>query len=282
MNATNGGRPLVSVCMPVLNPHPVYFREAVASVLAQTLAHWELVIVEDPSASSAAALLEGVNDPRVRLYTNAERTSLVAQRNQTLTLARAELVALLDADDVCEPDWLAKQVAYLREHPDVDVLGCQLTLIDHESSPFAVRDYPQRHEELVAAMRRYNPLAQPGVMLKKHVASEAGGYQYARYLFTEDYELWCRLAARGARFANHPERLVRYRMQPGQGKSRRLRDILRGTIEIKQTYFRGRLGVRGRLRLWGERCLLLLPPSVVLKLFGWTQLRWQRRTGSCR
>src|SRR5439155_27194000 len=95
-------RPAVSVLMPVLNPHPVYFPEAVASIVGQTFPDWELVIVEDPSATSAAELLGRFDDPRIRLIANPQVTGLIAQRNRTLAEASADLVALIDADDIAE------------------------------------------------------------------------------------------------------------------------------------------------------------------------------------
>ncbi|MEO8702118.1 MAG: glycosyltransferase, partial [Kofleriaceae bacterium] len=134
--------PLVSVVMPVLDPHPVYFREAVESVLAQTLTDLELVIVEDPSAARGTEMIAELRDPRIRHIVNATRTSLVDQRNQGLHAARGELVALLDADDIAVPARLQKQVDYLRRHPDVDVLGSQLFIIDHEGTQVGMRSYP--------------------------------------------------------------------------------------------------------------------------------------------
>src|SRR5947207_11341680 len=112
--------PSVSVLMPVLNPHPVYFREAVQSILAQERADLELVIVEDPGERSAAELLPA--DPRIRHVRNPERTSLVDQRNRALAEARADFVAMLDADDIAEPARLATQLAFLRDHPEVGVV----------------------------------------------------------------------------------------------------------------------------------------------------------------
>src|SRR5262245_23347565 len=120
----------VSIIMTVLEPHPRYFPEAVASVLAQSYSPWELVIVEDPSASSAGELLRQFSDSRIHHVCNPERTSHVRQRNQSLKLARGELVATLDADDRCHPDRLARQVAFLRKHPEIGVVGTQLAIID--------------------------------------------------------------------------------------------------------------------------------------------------------
>jgi hypothetical protein len=75
------------------------------------------------------------------------------------------------------------------------------------------------------------------------------------------------MAKSGIKFANLPEPLVRYRIHKGSVKSVKLRDTLRGTIEIKQLHFGADMNFRARLRLVGERLLLLLPPKFVLWLF---------------
>src|SRR5688572_457670 len=135
-------QPLVSVVMTVLDPGPRYFHEAVASVLAQDYSHWELVIVEDPSSRSPGRLLQAFDDPRIVYFANPARTSHSRQRNQSLALARGELVATLDADDVCQLDRISQQVRFLADHPDVDVVGTQLAIIDGEGKLIGSRNYP--------------------------------------------------------------------------------------------------------------------------------------------
>ena len=259
--------PLVSVVMPVLNPHPVYFVEAVRSVLEQTLEELELVIVEDPSPRSAESLLAAFSDPRIRFERNPERTSLVDQRNLALRRAESDLVACLDADDVCEPERLQKQFDRLQSDERTTVLGGQLSIIDDTGRHVGSRHYPREHEAIVAAMRRYNPIAQPAVMFRKKAILDSGGYRYAKYLGLEDYELWCRLAQRGAQFANHPDSLVRYRVHPEGLKSAKLRGMILGTLDVKRQYWQDQMDWTSRMRMNVERILLWLPPALVLRLF---------------
>lgn len=194
--------PLVSIVMPVYDPHPVHFREAVDSILRQTMSDWELLIVEDPSPRSAAELLADVDDPRIRHLQRRDKGTLVESLNWGLAESLAPLVARADADDVCEPDRLEKQLAYLQEHPEVDVLGSQLAIIDDEGKPWGYRGYPLHHEAIARGMAISNAVAHPSVLFKKQCVLAAGGY---RSFFSEDYELWCRLVHRQAHFANHPE-----------------------------------------------------------------------------
>lgn len=270
-NMASDTRPVVSVVMPLLNPHPEYFLQAVRSILQQTHTNLELIILEDPSPRSGKEMLAGLDDSRIRHFINPSRTSLIAQRNRGLAEARAELVALQDADDISEPDRLQKQVAYLQEHPDVTVLGTQISIIDDAGRHQGFRAYPLKHDAILRAMPRYSPLAQPSVMFRKDAVLSAGGYQYDRYTVAEDYDLWSRLAARGVRFANLPEPLIRYRLHSEAGKTTKLREMLLATIDVKERHWHGKMDLTARLRLWAERALLWTPPRVVLALFR----RWQ-------
>ncbi len=271
------GRPLVSVVMAVRDPHPVFFPQAVRSALGQTLDDLELIVVERPSGRSAAALLREVRDERVTHLVSGEPTSFVAQLNRGLHAARGRYVARLDADDAAEPRRLEKQVDYLEAHPDVDVLGSQVRVMDGEGNDVGYRSYPLDHAGIVAALRRYNPLCHPATTFAREAVLAAGGYRYARYP-AEDYELWCRLARHGARFANHPEALLRYRVHGEQIKTVALRSVLRGTLEVKRLYWGGEMGWGDAARMWGERLLLLAPPPFVLALF--KALYYRRRPGA--
>jgi glycosyltransferase involved in cell wall biosynthesis len=257
--------PLVSFVMPVLNPHPVFFRQAVQSVLGQTHARWELLIVEDGCPPERPDLLDGLHDPRIRYLANPTRTCLRDQLNRGLAEARADLIARLDADDLCEPDRLEKQIAYLAAHPEVAVLGSQLRVIDDRGKVLGFRSYPTGHEDILRAMQWYNALAHPSVLFRKRVITDAGGYRMPGC--NEDYELWSRLASRGVRLANHPEPLLRYRLHPAGMKVARLRQMIRGTLEVKNRYWRRHMDVGARLRMLGEFLLLFLPPQLVVRLF---------------
>lgn len=265
-------KPKVSILMPVYNPHPDYFRQALQSILAQTFENWELVMVEDPSPRLAQEILREFNDPRIRHYLNRKRTSLLKQCNRCLFSARGTLVACLDQDDICEPTRLEKQVAFLEQNPKVTVLGTQLAVIRGDGSLVGYRRYPCEHEAIVKAMQYFDPIANPSVMFRKQAAINAGGYQLKDSPFV-DYELWCRLAKRGAVFANLSEPLVRYRVHlDSVTKGSRVRETLRSTITVKKMYWQGQMEFGARLRLLAEQFLLLLPPNLVVWLFLKTQI----------
>ena len=106
---------LVSVMMPAYNAEK-YIEEAIKSVLAQSYAHWELIVVDDGSTDGTAGVVAGFEDPRIKLHQQSNGGESVA-RNTALRHMRGEFVAFLDADDMYLPDHLALTVSFLKENP---------------------------------------------------------------------------------------------------------------------------------------------------------------------
>lgn len=264
-------RPLISVVLPVKDPCPSFLRAAVQSVLAQTLGDFELLLLEVPArgAMSAAAILQlEQSDARLRIIELAGHDNLVAQLNHGLELARARYVARMDADDLCEPHRLEVQRRFLDEHPEIDVVGSHVTIIDAGGVTRGIRYYPTEPSAIRSAMQRFNPMAHPAVMFRRQSVREAGGYRYPERA-AQDYELWARMAGAGQQFANCDEALLRYRIHPHAIKARRVRETLESTVQTKREHFGGVMSWRGRLRLHAERAALLLPPTLALRLFMW-------------
>jgi glycosyltransferase involved in cell wall biosynthesis len=263
----------VTVLMPVYRPRLGYLGEAIDSVLRQSFRDFELLLVEaacdeeDVRSQYCELLTRACGDVRVRHLRYPGPASLVDQLNYGLGLARTDLVARMDADDWSHPERLREQVEFLNEHPEVAVVGTQIDIMDERSCPLGRREYPTEVDAIAACLPRSNPIAHPSVMYRRQAILDAGGYRYRRYPANEDYELWCRLAARGQKLANLPRRLLRYRIHAGAMKSEKLRGIVRGTRLVKRHYFSGRMGWNERLRYWGEGALTALPAPLVLQLF---------------
>ncbi|HEY4067989.1 MAG TPA: glycosyltransferase family A protein [Burkholderiaceae bacterium] len=112
---------LCSVVMPLYNKAP-YVAMAVASVLAQTHANLELIVVDDGSSDDGPEQVRAIADPRVRLEAQAN-AGVSAARNHAIALARGEWVFFLDGDDWHHPQYLARQMATAARHPDVEVIA---------------------------------------------------------------------------------------------------------------------------------------------------------------
>jgi glycosyltransferase involved in cell wall biosynthesis len=274
MAAPDRDWPVVSIVVPVFEPHPVYFRQAIESVLNQSFSDLEVIIVEDPSSSSGRDLLSGLRDSRMIHIVHDKRTSLSRQHNRGLSEARGAFICRFDADDVCAPDRVQRELEFLRGHPDVDVVGSCLTIIDDSSQVIGERRYPIEHAAIVMALRRYNSIANSTVMFRREVYERFGGWRDSP-LPAQDYEWYSRLAAGGVRFANLPLPLVRYRLHPGSIKSSKLRGTIQTTLDVKTMYWKRDMDVVSRINMAAERLLLWLPAPLVLRLF--TAIRYGRR-----
>ena len=262
----------VSVVMGIFATPARYLRPAIQSVLDQTLENFELIIIEDQSDDPAADVIAAFNDRRIRHVVPERKLGLTRALREGMAMARAPLIARLDGDDIARPDRLATQVDFLRAHPETSVVGSGLSIIDESEASIGRRSYPLTHDEIATAMRRYNAMAHPAVMFRKSDVDSVGGYDAEQPL--EDYELWCRMIARGYRFANLSEDLVRYRFHGRSLRSTQVRAVIRHTLAVKGRYFAGQFTVGDRLRNLAERLLLLLPAGIVLGLFR----KWQYRT----
>jgi glycosyltransferase involved in cell wall biosynthesis len=198
-------------------------RLSLHSCLNQTFADFELVVVANgPSAQGVAATVHAWvgSDPRVRIFTTEVR-HLIFSLTLGLHYARAELIARMDSDDLSKSHRLERQVGFMREYPEVAVLGSAYEIIDAGGRPLQKVQPPTSDIEIRRALLRGNPLCHPSVMFRRKVVLDAGGYLGG--LHAEDYDLWVRLSNDPVnQFANLPEICLGYR-SVGVGTARRSR-----------------------------------------------------------
>jgi len=116
-------RPVVSVIMSMRNSASTV-GAAVRSVLMQTLRDWEMIVIDDGSSDHSGDIVEGLHDERIRVVREARSAGLAARLNQAVALSAGEFIARMDADDICFPERLTRQVARLREDLQLDLVGC--------------------------------------------------------------------------------------------------------------------------------------------------------------
>jgi glycosyltransferase involved in cell wall biosynthesis len=269
--------PFVSVLMPVYNPGR-FLREAVESVLAQRYPAFELVAIDDASSDGSYEWLSelAARDTRVRVFRQPRNLGIVAARNRAFREARADSVyfAIFDSDDVALPDRLARQVTFLESHPDHALIGGQTLIIDAESAPVGIRRYPLHYAQICSVITRYNPIAQPAVMLRRSMLEATGEYS-EDFPRCQDYELWLRLAAQHP-IANLDVPVIKYRVSAQQGKRTHLRQTLALTLALQRRWlwhpkFRR---VSNVAYVGVEHLLMLVPEVAVLALF--KRLTYQR------
>ncbi len=197
--------PLLSVVMPVHNALP-YLDESIKSILGQTFRDFEFVILDDASNDgSFEALSEWAKkDNRIRLHRSERNLGLSGSSNLVVRLARAPLIARMDADDVSCPDRLVRQWEVMQSLPDVALVG---TLCDGIDA--AGRRVRPRDRWRLIRRSEFPPFPHGSVMFRRAVFDEVGGYN-EEYVSAEDQELFLRIA-RGKRVVVLPDALYHYR-----------------------------------------------------------------------
>jgi len=191
----HAGDPKVSVVIPTYN-RAHFIGTAIESVLAQTFADFELIVVDDGSTDETSQIVSGfLHDPRI-IYIRQDNRGRSHARNRALGLARGSYIAFLDSDDSYLPEKLARQVAFLDTRPDIDMLYTSAICVDDTGKPLENQPY-QAHAEgdIYQLIAFFQPLTitLPTVMVRREVMDRVGGFDVDMERF-EDTDLWRRIA----------------------------------------------------------------------------------------
>jgi hypothetical protein len=223
--------PVVTVVLPVFNAEP-YLDEALASILGQSLADFELIAINDGSTDGSGRILteHAARDARIHVV-SLENRGLSRSLNEGLKAARANYVAIMNADDVALPDRLSKQAAFLDAHPSVAAVGGQVRLMLADGKVGPATRLPQPPAAIRSFLNQTSPFAHPAVMLRRQAALAAGGYR-PQIQPAEDLDLWLRLAERYD-LANLPDVVLHYRLHAGQATARAFEAVAVATLVAK-------------------------------------------------
>jgi len=208
--------PRVSVLMPVYNAERD-LRPAIDSVLGQTFGDFEFLIVDDGSSDRSLAIVSGYRDPRIRVLP-LERSGFAAALDHGLDEARGELVARMDADDVCLPDRLALQVAFMDAHPQIGISGTYVRTLT-PGVPSRRWTFPTDPAVLRVGLLFEPGLAHPTAISRRAWLDRHGLRYDASYPRVEDWDLW-RRAAEHFDLGNLPRVLLEYRVHESRMSSR--------------------------------------------------------------
>lgn len=194
-----------------------FLNQALDSVVKQSFRDFEVLLIDDASTDGSAALAESFSDPRVRMVRHERNLKLPATLNHGLDLAQGELIARMDADDVCAPYRFARQVEFLDAHPEIGICGCAVRLFGTGKS--ITRRYPVAAGAVEAFRFFHCPFAHPTVMLRRCLLVEHRLRYDPIAVAVEDFDLWIRLL-RYTRGANLSDVLLEYRMHKASVTSR--------------------------------------------------------------
>ena len=229
--------PLVSIVMPVYNTAP-FLEEAVNSILNQTFTDFEFIIIDDGSTDGSLELLKTFRDERIILLSNGINRGLVFTLHRGLKAAQGKFIARMDGDDISVPDRLELQVAYLKAHPEADLVASCVELMDEEGKRIGHWSDDVLHitpESIRSFLPLNNSLAHPSVLAKADII-RALGYRAAQK-DAEDYDLWLRWASCGYSLHKIPDPLVYHRIRKGSFTRLRQRNVYLKNATTKRRFF---------------------------------------------
>ena len=213
--------PKVSVLIPVYNAED-FIAETISAVLAQTFQDFELILLDDNSSDNTQKVVASFNDDRIIYRRNEQNLGISENRNKLVEMARGEYVAVLDHDDICLPERLSVQVAFLDSHPEIAMVGSWFELKSLKKDPWwwrAVVDmgWVWKHP-LTPQMKDLwhgNVMMHPTIMYRRKLFIENNIRYREEYTPAEDYDLIKQALLKSFKLYNIPQILVRYTLYGG-------------------------------------------------------------------
>ena len=170
-------QPYVSVVIPTYNRADL-LKRAIESVQKQTYKKWELIIVDDNSSDNTEEIVSEIRDPRIRYVKNNKNLGAAASRNRGVVLANYELVAFQDSDDVCHQNKVEKQVSYMKQYSEYDIVYSGFVNHHIDGTNILVPNHQLgiREGNLFPTLLVNNVIGAPTILIKRSLFLENGGF----------------------------------------------------------------------------------------------------------
>lgn len=185
--------------------------------MEQTYKNLEIICINDCSSDNTGKILQclATEDSRIVYVENKINLKLPKTLNKGITLAKGEYIARMDADDIAFPERIEKQLYFLKQNPEVDVLGSNVQIINEQGILENRRSFVSlEHENITKQLTWKTGFMHPTILAKKSFFTDLNGYQNISY--GEDYEMWIRGWLSGKKYANLKEVLLYYRSHEQQ------------------------------------------------------------------
>jgi glycosyltransferase involved in cell wall biosynthesis len=182
-------KPDVCVVLPAYNEEQD-IAAAISSILVQSFQDFEVVVVDDGSTDNTMRVAAAFSDKRLKLISQVNR-GIVAALQAGIGATGAPLIARMDADDVCEPQRLAMQVEFMKDHPDHALVGSCCRVVYDDCARVDHLRVPLSAESVRSQLPWRNPFIHSSVLMRRSVLERVGGYRDS--FRWEDYDLWCRM-----------------------------------------------------------------------------------------
>lgn len=231
------------------NDQPDYVRVALDSMMInQTIKPTEIVLVRDGLVPANLDSLLNEYEERYPEVFNIIRLEQNGGLGKALKLgvenAKYDIIARMDSDDICLPNRFELQIKYMEQHPEVDIVGGQMTeFIDTPDNIVGKRVVPCTNNDIYEFMKSRCALNHVTVMFRKEAVLKAGNYQ--DWFWNEDYYLWVRMMLAKCQFANVPEVLVNVRSGADQYARRGGRKYYESEKGIKKLQLENKMISKG-------------------------------------
>lgn len=204
----------VSVVMSVYNGKE-YLALSVNSVLSQTYHDFQFIIIDDCSTDGSSEILASMAqmDTRIILLKNERNIGLTKSLNLGIEAANGDYIARMDADDICMPERLASQLAYMNENSEVDLVYADTLLIDKNTEIICQSWRPSTVQKVLNCLEKHNFIPHPTVMFKKSIFDQLGGYD-EQCLTGQDVNLWLRMREGKCKIGYLNKVVLMYRLNP--------------------------------------------------------------------
>jgi glycosyltransferase involved in cell wall biosynthesis len=201
---------MISVILPVRNAE-MTIKRSIESVLSQDYNDLELICVINGCTDETESIIKDINDSRI--IVTYSKPGIVPALNCGLRIAKGDFIARQDADDEWKPGKLSAQMDFLRLHPEIDILGTQLEVVNISGKFMYNTDYPINNDTICKQLLLgTNSVGHPSVIFRKKVLDKCAGY-IDMFPYAEDFDLWIR-ALMWHKFANLKEVYVTYQHDP--------------------------------------------------------------------
>lgn len=249
-----------------------YVKCAVESILNQSISNFDFYIQFDgPIRDDVDDYLMSLQDNRINIFRRQENKGLAFSLNELLAIIQSKeykYIARMDADDIAVSYRFEKQMSFLQNHPDIDLVGGAINEIDSRGHDWGkVITYPCSPKECRAFFAKRNPVAHPTVMFRRSFFEKAGWHYPTDYVRNEDTRLWHEGYKHECKIANLPDVVLSFRITDDMFKQRRNGKVFaKSQLELRKIIAKD-LGY-GPMAYIYAYCMyiLMISPSWLLKL----------------
>ena len=260
--------PLVSIIMAEYNTDPKLLMASIQSIINQTYNNWELIIIDDCGKNDVQQLVEPLHNERIKVIKNQRNMGLPYSLNLAIENACGEYIARMDTDDYSYPNRIKREVIFLQENPDYDIIGANRDYYDGKKIWGQSRE---KGEVTKKKILKGSPLSHPTVMYKASVIKSIGGYR--NYYRCEDYATWIELFIKEFKMFVLDNVLIRYRLSQNDYNKRTLKFRKEYISLILNEYIKLKPSKHQLLNMILKNCIAGLIPKKIMYKYHETKYR---------